>query len=139
MIIFLWCLYDDFIMMSYHKDTWWWLRSTTGLYGRTYDRGRIWRNYDSLHWGCCEDFSLKRVVGVFPWYITHGRHTRFNTNVCTIYDIFWFSWYKNLYVLCFQIYMYYKRNTGGLWLRPGSTMFREGFWLSMSFKEKINP
>ena len=38
------------------------------------------------------------------------------------------------YVL--KSYMYYKRNTGGLWLRPGPTMFKEGFQPPMSFKEK---
>ena len=38
-----------------------------------------------------------------------------STPVLALYMIFfWFSWYKNLYVLCFKIYMYYKRNTGGL-------------------------
>ena len=66
----------------------------------------------------------------------HIRHTRVNTSVDTVYDIFWFSWFKNLYVLCFKIYMYYKRNTGGLWLRPSPTMFRESFRPPISFKEK---
>ena len=115
-----------------------WLCNTTGFYGLTYDRGRIRRDYDSLHRDCLGD-SSGRVVGVSSWYISRGRHTWVNTNVGTVYDIFWFSWYKNLYVLCFKIYTYYKQNTGGLWIRLGPMMFREGFRSPMSFKEKINP
>ena len=45
------------------------------------------------------DVSSLKVVGVSPWYIIHGRHTRINTSVGTVYDIFLFSWYK--------IYVYY--------------------------------
>ena len=116
----------------------WWLRSTMGFYGRTCDRGCIWGDYDSLHRGCLRDVSLGRMVGVSSWYITHGQHTRDNTSVGTVYDIFSVSWYKNLYVVCFKIYMYYKRNTGGLWFHPGLMMFREGFWPPMSFNEKIH-
>ena len=45
------------------------------------------------------DVSSRKVVRMSSWYITHGRHTRVNTSVGTIYCIFWFSWYK--------IYIYY--------------------------------
>ena len=117
----------------------WWLRSTTGSYGRTYVEATYREIMIHSTMAIFRDVSSRRMVGVLPWYITHSRHTRVNTSVGTVYDIFWFSWYKNLYVLCFQIYMYYKRNTGGLWLRPNPTMFREGFWSPMHFKEKINP
>ena len=130
-------LYDDFIWQWDVMRTQWWLHSITGSYERTCDRGRIWGDYNSLHQGYLRDVSLRRVVGVSLWWITHVRHTRVNTSVGTVYDIFWFSWYKNLYVLCFKIYMYYKRNTGGLWLRLSPMMFRKGFRLPMSFKEKI--
>ena len=95
-------LYDDIIWWWDVMRTRWWLRSTMGSYGRTCDRGCIWGDYDSLHRGCLRDVSLGRMVGVSSWYITHGQHTRDNTSVGTIYDIFWFSWYKNLYVLCFK-------------------------------------
>ena len=42
----------SYMMMRYHKETVM-LRSTTGPYGRTCDRNRIWENDDSLHRGCC--------------------------------------------------------------------------------------
>ena len=60
-----------------------------------------------------------------------------STPLSALYMIFfWFSWYK--------IYMYYvfksiciiKKNIGGLWLRLGPMMFREGFRPPTSFKEK---
>ena len=92
-------LYNDFIWWWDVMRTWWWLRSTTGPYGRVYDKGCIWGEYDSLHQGCLEDISSKRVVGVSSWCITHVRHTRVNTSVDIVYDYFSFLWYK--------IYMYY--------------------------------
>ena len=81
-------LYDDFIWWWDVMRTQWWLRSTTSSYRRTCDRGRIWRDYDSLHRGCLENVSSGRVVGVSLWCITHVRHTRVNTSVGTVYDIF---------------------------------------------------
>ena len=41
----------------------------------------------------------------------HPCSTYLGQNQCglRICIIFWFSWYKNLYVLYFQIYTYYKR------------------------------
>ena len=59
-------LYDNFyMMMRCHEDTVM-LRSITGPYGWTYDRGHIWVDYDSLHRGYCGYVSLKKVVGVLP-------------------------------------------------------------------------
>ena len=58
----------------------------------------------SLHRGCLGDVSSGRVVGVSTWCITHGRHTRVNTSVGTLY-VFWFL-ILNLYVLWFQKPMY---------------------------------
>ena len=102
-----WFLYDD---VTWEMILQWWLRSIMSSYGRTCDRDRIWGDYNSLHRGCLRDISSKRVVGVSSWCITYVRHIRVNTSVGTVYDIFLFSWFKNLYVLCFKIYMYYKRN-----------------------------
>ena len=79
-----------------------WLRSTTGSYGQTCVEvayGEIMIHSIEAIMG---DASSGRVVAVSPWDITHGRHIRVNTNVGTIYYIFWFSWYKDLY-----IYVYY--------------------------------
>ena len=93
-------LYDDFIWWWDVIRTRWWLRSITGSYGRTCDRqymGRLWFTPSN----CLGDISSRRVVGVSSWCITHARHIQVNTNMGTVYDIFWFSWYKNLYVLCF--------------------------------------
>ena len=127
-------LYDDFLWWWDVMRTRWWLCSTTGSYGWTCDRGRIWGVYDSLLRGYLGDVSSRRVVEVSSWCITHVRHTRVNTSVGTVYDIFWFSWYKNLYIYyVLKIYIYYKRNTGSLWLRPGPTVFKKGFRLPMSF------
>ena len=85
-------IYDDivwwlYMMMRCHKDTGW-LRSTTSSYGWTFDRGRIWGDYDSLHRSCLRDINLGKVVGVLSWYITHVRHTGVDTSVGTVYDIF---------------------------------------------------
>ena len=39
--------------------------------------------------------------------VAHVGHTRVNTSVGSIFIIFFgFSYYKNLYVVCFQIYIY---------------------------------
>ena len=102
--ILIYILYDG--ITRWYIIWWWnvirtqrWLRSITNSYRRTCDRGRIWGDYDSLHRGFLKDVSSKKVVEVSSWYITHGRHTQVNTSVGTVYDIFWFSWYK--------IYMYY--------------------------------
>ena len=79
--------------------------------------------------------SLERVVGVSPWCITAWL-TYLGQHQCqALYILFFlFLWYKNIYVLCFQIYMYYKMNIGGLWLRPGPTMSEKVFNQLMSFK-----
>ena len=68
--------------------------------------GKLWFTPPKLLWLV---FSLRRVVGVSAWCITHVQHTRVNTSVGSKSIIFWFSKYKNLYVVCFQIYTYYKR------------------------------
>ena len=87
----------------------WCLCSITGPYGRPVIEVAYGEMMISLHQGCIGDDSSGRVVGVSAWCITHVRHTRINTNVGSVYNIFWISIYKNFYVLCFQIYTYYKR------------------------------
>ena len=85
----------------------WWLHSTTGSYGRLV----LEVAYGETIIHCLGDFSLGRVVGVSTWYITHGRHTRVNTSVGTIYGIFRFYKYKSLYVLCFEnLYVLWKKH-----------------------------
>ena len=90
MIYYMMILHDDIIWWWDVIRTQWWLRSTTGFYGWTCYKGRIWGDYDSLRRGCLRDVSSKIMVEVLSWYITHGRHTQVNTNVGTAYDFFGF-------------------------------------------------
>ena len=109
-IYYMMVLQDDIL---YDSIIWWWDIIKTWIYGYGYvvlrasmdgpRWGRIWGDImilliEAVIMG---DVSSGREVEVSPWYITHGRHTQVNTSVGTVYDIFWFSWYKNLYVLWF--------------------------------------
>ena len=85
------------------------LRSTTGPCGRPVIEVAYEEIILSLHRGCMGDDSSRRVVGVSAWCIAYVWHTQVNTSVSSIYIYFGFSRYKNLYVLCFQIYKYDKR------------------------------
>ena len=67
------------------------LRSTTGPYGRPVIEVVYGKMIFSLHRGCMGDDSSGRVIGVSAWCIVHVWHTRVNTNVGTMYVIFWFS------------------------------------------------
>ena len=51
---------------------------------------------------CCHDASL------------HGQHTQVNTSIGLSIQYCLVLIFKNLYILCFQMYMYYKMNTNGL-------------------------
>ena len=96
--------------MSWISVRWWWLRSNTDLYGRTFLEvayGEIIFHSTEVVWvmkareewlGCQHDAS--------PMFDIPG-----STLVWALYIIFffWISRYKNLYVFCFQIYTYYKR------------------------------
>ena len=73
-------------------DLWWWLRSTTGSYGRPVLEVAYEEIVISLHRGCLGDVNSWRVVGVSTWCITHGRHTRVNTTVGTVYVFFIFKY-----------------------------------------------
>ena len=66
-------------------EIWWWLRSTTGSYGRPVLEAAYAETVISLHRGCLRDVSSGRVVGLSTWCITHGRHIRVNTSVSTLY------------------------------------------------------
>ena len=46
---------------------------------------------------------------------------------------------KNIYVLCFHMYMYYKNNIGGLWLHLGHAMTGESFQASWNGFKYIYP
>ena len=80
-------------------DLGWWLRSTTGSYGRPEIEAAYGETDIALHRDCLGDVSSGRVVGVSTWCITHCRHTRVNTSVGIVYSIFRFYNIK--------IYMYY--------------------------------
>ena len=80
--IYIYILYDD--VMRCHEDTVM-LRSITGSYGRPVLEAAYGEIAISLHWGCLGDVSSGRVVGVSTWCITHGRHTRVNTSMGTVY------------------------------------------------------
>ena len=66
-------------------ERWWWLRSTTSFYGRLEIEATYGEIVISLHRGCLKDVSSERGVGMLTWCITHGRHTRINTSVDTLY------------------------------------------------------
>ena len=72
-------------------DLWWLLRSTTGSYGRPEIEITYGKTVISIHRGYLGDVSLGRVVRVSTWCITHGRHTRVNTSVGTVYVFLTFN------------------------------------------------
>ena len=86
-------------------DLWWWLRSTTGPYGRPELEAAYGETAISLHRGCLGDVSSGRVVGVSIWCITHGRHTRVNTSVGTVYVFLFFNT-KPICIMFSNIYIY---------------------------------
>ena len=89
--------------------------------------------------------STKAVVEILTWEEWLGCHHDTSLTVDIPESILVWAPYMiflsfddiKIYVLCFQIYMYYKMNIGGLWLRFSPAIFREGFWLPMSFKKKL--
>ena len=87
---------------------WWWLCSTTGSYGRPEIEAAYGETVISLHWGYLGDVSSGRVVGVSSWCITHGRHTRINTSVGTVYMFLTFNIKIYTYYVL-KIYMYYEK------------------------------
>ena len=64
------------------------LRSTTGPYGRYVIEVAYGEMIISLHRGCMGDDSSRRVVRVSTWCIVHVWHTRVNTSVGSVYNIF---------------------------------------------------
>ena len=101
-----------YIMILWWWDVmriWWWLHSTTGSYGRpvielTYGETLIhstevvWEILARKEWlSCLHDaspmFDIPESTPMWVPYILFSE----------------FQGYKNLYVLCFQIYTYYKR------------------------------
>ena len=94
--------------MMRFMDLWWWLRSTTSPYGRPELEAVYGELAISLHRGCLGDVSSGRVVRVSTWCITHGRHTRVNTNVGTVY-VFLIVNTKPIRIMFSKIYIYYER------------------------------
>ena len=131
-------IYTYMIMMRF-SDLCWWLRNTTGLYERLmidavfgeimiHSTEVVWETLAREEWlGCRHDTSP--IIDIPRSTLVWAQYTIF----FGFHDI--------------NIYMYYvlksiciiKMNTGGLWSRPDSMMFREGFRLPMSFKGKIHP
>ena len=94
-------------------DLWWWLRSITGFYGRSEIEVAYGETDIALHRGCLGDVSSGRMVGVSTCCITHGRHTRVNTSVGTVYEFSIFNT-KPICNMFLKIYMYYERTLLGL-------------------------
>ena len=131
------CKYKYDHDMSFHLMVM--LRSTTGPYGRPVIKVAYGKMIFSLHRGCMGDDSSKIVVGVSTWCVAHVWHTRVNTSASSIYIFSGFSRYKNLYVLCFQIYTYYKRtlvDSDLVLARWGSENIFDRPWV---FKIEIEP
>ena len=110
------------------------LGSTTGPFGRPMIEVAYGEMWFSLHRGCMGDDSLGRVVGALAWcrpcWTYPGQHQ------CEL-NIYYF-----LGFLIIKTYTYYvfklESITGGLWLCPGSTRFKERFWPPIGFKVKVN-
>ena len=75
---------------------WWWLRSTTSPYGRTF----LEVAYEEIIFHSTETAWVIRAREKWLGY-RHETSLMVNTSVGTVYNIFWFSWYKN------KFYMYY--------------------------------
>ena len=122
--------------MMRFMDLWWRLRSTTGPYGRPEIEVAYGETAISLHQGCLGDVSSGRVVGVSTWCITHGRHTRVNTSVGTVYVLLVFNT-KSIRIMFSKIYIYILwKDTSGSWRCLGSMTIRKRFWPSMMFSLK---
>ena len=124
-----WFDYDDATrwlmdMVYIYSYIWWWDDMRSWFYGEGYvelrapmdepmwkpHMERLWFIPSRLFW---EMLAREEWLGCRHDASPHGRHTWVNTSVGLRICYFLVWWYKNLYVLCFQIYMYYKRNTGG--------------------------
>ena len=84
----------------------WWLRSTTGSYGRPVLEvayGEFLYFTPPRLYG---ENSSGRVVGVSACYITHARHTWVNTSVGSITLFFGFYDIKTYMYYAFKIYIY---------------------------------
>ena len=88
--------------------TWWWLRSTTGSYGWHMVEAAYGETIIHSTKGVWEILAQEEWLAVSTWYITHGRHTRVNTCVGTIYGIFRFYDIKIYMYYVLKIYMYIK-------------------------------
>ena len=91
------CIHDHDCVMDFYLMVM--LCSTTGPYRRPVIEVAYRDMILSFHQGYMGDDSSGRVVGVSAWCIVHVWHTRVNTSVGSVYIIFWFSRYKNLYIL----------------------------------------
>ena len=118
----------------------WWLRSTTGSYGRSlvkiayeetmiHSTEAVWEILLARkEWlGCRHDAS--------PMLDIPG-----STPIWAQYMIFFYFHNKKVYMYyVLKINMYYKRNTGGLWRCPGPTTFKERFNCPLRFLKKSDP
>ena len=87
--------------MSFHLIVM--LRSITGPYGWPMIEIAYGEMIFSLHRGCMEDDSSRRVVGVSAWCITHVWHTRVNTSMGSVYIYFLiFNISKSAYMIMFS-------------------------------------
>ena len=99
------------MMMTCLEDIeiWWWLRSTTGPYGRSVLKVAYGEFLYFTPPRLYRENSLGRVVGVSACCITHARHTQVNTSMGSITLFFNFFDIKTYMYYAFKIYILYKR------------------------------
>ena len=102
-------IYD--VEMTWENDfLWWWLRSTTGPYGRPMTEVAYGEMLFSLHRGCMRVDSLGRVVGVSTWCRPCWTYPGQHQCGLTVYCFLDFHILKTNYIyMVFQSYTLYKR------------------------------
>ena len=128
-----------YMLMTWHEIMvlQWWLRSTMSPYGRNCIEVAYRETMIHFIEVVLGDISSRRVVEVSSWCISTWSTFPSQHQCWALYMIF--SGFHDIRIYMyyvFKIYMYYKRNTGGLWLHPGSMMLEKVFDQPMSFKIK---
>ena len=63
----------------------------------------------------------------------HGLPWPISVSGRVVYIIFWFLIFKTYTYYVLKMYMYYERNTSGLWLHPGPALLEKVFKLARDF------
>ena len=134
-------------------EKWWCLRSITGSYGRPEIDVAYGETDIAFHRGCLGDVSSGRVVGVSTWCITHGRHTRVNISVGTVYLFLTFNtnsirimFWKSICIMKKTLVVFdvvlSRRWSGNVFDRPWCFLLRNGnpqIYHYCFFKTEIEP